>query len=101
MVSAAGRALVATTNKKGGCVMTHDDEMLRPGMVRQGDVLLVRVDLAAAAAPLPREADGSTVLAHGEVTGHRHRFAPEDEVALHDVPTRPTRHLTVVRTGGL
>lgn len=43
-----------------------------PQQVRQGDVLLVPVTLIPPEAqPVPREA-GSTVLAHGEVTGHSH-----------------------------
>ncbi|MGW3291070.1 hypothetical protein ACWDR3_41195 [Streptomyces sp. NPDC001002] len=42
---------------------------------RQGDVLVVAVDeLPPGSLPLPRE-DGLIVLAHGEVTGHRHAIA--------------------------
>lgn len=45
-------------------------------MFRQGDVLVVPiqgVDVSKLA-KIPREG-GSVVLAHGEATGHRHRFA--------------------------
>ena len=46
-------------------------------MVRQGDILLERVDVQANEVngkEIGREADGAVVLAHGEVTGHRHAF---------------------------
>jgi hypothetical protein len=50
------------------------DEMTE--VTRQGDVLLVklpkRVDVGRLA-PIQRE-DGDVVLAHGEATGHKHRF---------------------------
>lgn len=57
----------------------------------QGDILIERVKEAPAAAATVGEAgggqygidpDGSRVLARGEVTGHRHRFAPTSDVAL-------------------
>ena len=41
--------------------------------IRQGDVLLVRRDKPRGAGLLPRE-NGSVVLAHGEVTGHKHQL---------------------------
>ena len=45
--------------------------------IRQGDVLLVRVDQpAASVVDVPRE-DGRVVLAHGEVTGHAHAIVDE------------------------
>jgi hypothetical protein len=41
----------------------------------QGDVCIERVDDApVTGAVLPPAADGAVVLAHGEVTGHRHAF---------------------------
>lgn len=44
---------------------------------RQGDVLVRRVDsIPADVKEIPRE-DGSIVLAHGEVTGHRHAIAAD------------------------
>ena len=49
---------------------------------RQGDVLLVPVATLAAGSPVPRDPDGSTTLAHGEVTGHRHRFADGERTTL-------------------
>jgi hypothetical protein len=40
--------------------------------LRQGDVLLIRVDaIPVEATPVARD-DGAVVLAYGEVTGHRH-----------------------------
>lgn len=58
---------------------------LNKNQARQGDVLLEWLDdkdsIATARAieqqafaPLPPDRDGSITLAHGEVTGHRHRF---------------------------
>lgn len=45
--------------------------------IRQGDVLLVRVDEpAATVVDVPRE-DGRLVLAHGEATGHAHAIMDE------------------------
>jgi hypothetical protein len=40
---------------------------------RQGDVLLVACKQSGGEKE-PASSDGCTVLAHGEVTGHRHRF---------------------------
>lgn len=40
-------------------------------MVRQGDILLVKIDEPPSGKPLKREARGA-VLAHGEATGHAH-----------------------------
>lgn len=46
-------------------------------MVRQGDVMLVRVaDRGQHGQPVKREA-GRLVLAHGEVTGHAHAVATQ------------------------
>lgn len=55
-------------------------------MMRQGDVLVAEVESipATATRAVPREKDGNLVLAHGEVTGHRHRI--------------PSRHATMTRT---
>lgn len=48
----------------------------QPG--RQGDVLLVPTKKRATG-PIRVDADGSRTLAHGEVTGHRHRFTSREE----------------------
>ena len=51
----------------------------------QGDVLLERVERvpdAKVGEKIAADPDGATVLARGEVTGHRHRFALEDRVAM-------------------
>jgi len=46
---------------------------------RQGDVLVIETaEIPNLGKPVPRDADGSVTLAHGEATGHRHRFGPED-----------------------
>lgn len=45
--------------------------------VRQGDVLLVRVD-SIPADVVAVKLDGDVILAWGEVTGHAHRLAPQN-----------------------
>ena len=49
---------------------------------RQGDVLIELVKAAKPTAEIPRDPDGSTVLARGEVTGHRHRFTGDSGVLM-------------------
>ncbi len=70
---------------------------LNAGQIRQGDVLLVKIDKGDDGEREPLSADGSTVLAHGEVTGHRHRLLDADGV----VQTRANRQLTLMRTTAL
>jgi hypothetical protein len=48
--------------------------------VRQGDVMLVRVDAVPAKAKVT--AKGNLVLAEGEVTGHAHRIVDDGAVML-------------------
>ena len=52
------------------------------GQIRQGDVALIKV-----AGKIPdgwkKVADGPVVLAHGEVTGHMHKFGRMDRVSLY------------------
>lgn len=49
-----------------------------PALVRHGDVLVAAIDaLPAAATPRP-----GNVLAHGEITGHSHRFVPAEGGSL-------------------
>ena len=48
----------------------------------QGDVILEKVADAKPKAPVKTDPDGSVVLARGEVTGHRHRFAPDSGVVM-------------------
>lgn len=43
-------------------------------IVRQGDVLIERVESAELADEIPRDSSGRVVLAYGEVTGHAHAF---------------------------
>lgn len=62
-------------------------------MVRQGDVLLVATDRNDTGTQEPPAADGSIVLALGEATGHRHRFADSSAVVA-DAPR--VRQLRVV-----
>jgi len=52
---------------------------LNSKQIRQGDVLLVERATKDAVEAEPASADGSCVLAHGEVTGHRHRFERASE----------------------
>ena len=51
-------------------------------MYAQGDILIEMVDDDAKGAAIQADPDGSVVLGRGEVTGHRHRFALEDRVAM-------------------
>jgi hypothetical protein len=51
-------------------------------LIRQGDVVLRRVEsLPDGVQPVPAE-NGRLVLAHGEATGHHHSFALANNVAL-------------------
>lgn len=50
---------------------------LNKAQIRQGDVLLVRVGDAAEVPP----AKTAVVIAHGEVTGHKHQFMAESRVS--------------------
>ena len=51
-------------------------------MIRQGDVMVVRVDALPPNCKPVAPTRGRVVLAHGEVTGHHHSFALSDRVAL-------------------
>lgn len=66
----------------------------KPIIIRQGDVLLQPIDkLPSSMQKSPLDADQSATLAHGEVTGHRHRFefqAAADGSALSRVYVHPT-----------
>lgn len=60
----------------------------------QGDIVVEQVSDAAVSAPINVDADGSVVLARGEVTGHRHRFTGDsgvlmfrDDALARDMPT--------------
>lgn len=50
----------------------------QPGMYRQGDVLIRRIDSLPAAAALEKNDNGRVVLAYGEVTGHAHAIAENE-----------------------
>ena len=56
--------------------MSHTPTIKRPTCIaRQGDVYLIALPTnPGGGTSVPAAPDGSTVLAHGEVTGHRHRF---------------------------
>jgi hypothetical protein len=54
-------------------------------ILRQGDVMLVKVaEIPAEVKPVARE-QGLVILAHGEVTGHHHSFS-SGSVALLEAP---------------
>lgn len=63
-----------------------------PRIVAQGDLLIEKVsDIAPCGAPVPAGPDGATVLAEGEVTGHRHAFYEKvtmfrDDALARDIP---------------
>lgn len=67
-------------------------EAARP-MIRQGDVLLQPIaQIPASFESAPADRDGSATLAHGEATGHRHRFeraADTDGSALSTIFVHP------------
>ena len=96
---------------------------LNADLIRQGDVLIERIEDATRAcvsdavdaatratihaspfAPAAADSDGSATLAHGEVTGHRHRFeraAGSDGSALARImvhPAAPDQPAVVVLT---
>ena len=55
---------------------------------RQGDILLIERTSTSIEGLTPVAPEGdSMVLAHGEATGHRHRFH-KDEVDLYELPGR-------------
>ena len=81
---------------------------LNADLIRQGDVLIERLDDATRAClydaveaatipqsplvPAQPDSDGSATLAHGEATGHRHRFeraAGDDGSALARIMVHP------------
>jgi hypothetical protein len=61
-------------------------------MYAQGDILIERVDdVCPSGTILPPDASGATVLAEGELTGHRHSIFDQvtmfrDEALARDVP---------------
>lgn len=68
--------------------------------VRQGDVLLVRRKrpVKLKGEKIAPENDGSIVLAHGEVTGHRHRYTKGSDVELFGGKDAPgTSRILVLR----
>lgn len=75
-----------------------------PAHVRQGDVLVIDVlDAPEDIGQLvPREADGAVVLAHGEVTGHKHAFWDDstsmysNDVVVGSTKAMPARLLKIV-----
>ena len=50
----------------------------------QGDIILELVEDATPTNLLPNDADGATVLARGELTGHRHAFYERDVTFFRD-----------------
>ncbi len=73
---------------------------LDSGIIRQGDVLLVRVDAIAPTAQQLELAGDRVVLKEGEATGHAHAFYERERVSLHET-ARKDRHLKVVQTAYL
>lgn len=67
---------------------------------RQGDVLLVESNKVIEGQPEARAADGAIVLAHGEVTGHRHRFVVGKDSG-EVIANKAARQLTLQRTTAL
>lgn len=67
---------------------------------RQGDVLLVQTDEIIEGEREIRDSDGAITLAHGEVTGHRHRFVVGKDTG-EVVANRSARQLTLKQTTAL
>lgn len=68
-------------------------------ILRQGDVLLVKVDSLPKATPANLEKN-DIILAHGEVTGHKHQIAkPEQKAKLWNAGAE--RFLQVMETVAL
>ena len=73
--------------------------MNNPKLIRQGDVLLVRVDrIPAGVRPVAREG-GRLVLAAGEATGHAHAVLESGALLLED--DLEERFLQVLEEGGV
>ena len=72
---------------------------LSTGQIRQGDVLLVRTEQVVTGETEHHD-NGELVLAHGEVTGHKHRFVCDVD-AGEVVASRAARQLTLVQTRAL
>lgn len=53
-------------------------------MIRQGDILLIPVQVAPGADLGNASQTGEVIVAHGEATGHRHRIP--QRAALYDLP---------------
>ena len=70
-------------------------------IIRQGDVLLEPIaTLTAAFDAAPLDRDGSATIAHGEATGHRHRFerqAMDDGSALSMIAAHPAARHEIAR----
>lgn len=88
-------ANVTTESSRGAAMTAHPsyggkDMTREPFIVRQGDVLLRRVDaIPAEAKPVARD-NGRVILAYGEVTGHAHQIADPDSAVLLSVAERAT-----------
>lgn len=57
--------------------MKSHKTVLDPQQIRQGDVLLVRVGDYEQTDPAP----AAVIIAHGQVTGHKHQFMAESRVS--------------------
>jgi hypothetical protein len=62
-------------------------------MIRQGDVLLKKIDKIPDKTKLEKK---NNILAYGEVTGHHHRFESPDVVTMVD-PKTNTQYVTLGR----
>lgn len=57
---------------------SEKETLVKPFIVRQGDVLLRKVDAIPADAKPKSRDNGRVILAYGEVTGHAHQIADPD-----------------------
>jgi hypothetical protein len=82
-------------------ITVNKKRTILPIVIRQGDVLLQPADnLPSSMQVSPLDSDKSATVAHGEVTGHRHRFefvAGPDGAALSRIYVHPTAASEVAR----
>lgn len=65
--------------------------------VRQGDVLLVPVNVIPASAQMDATTDGRTILAYGEVTGHAHVIEAEPKALRYRVTPEGKRFVELLK----
>lgn len=73
---------------------------LNPNVLRQGDVLCIRIDAPRELGEAIKRDRDAVILAYGEVTGHAHAIRTRG-ATLYQPKGKPERFLKVVRTVSL